>query len=476
MTSKKHISTRGLGRARGTALTAVLAAALTALLVPVTGAAGPQAAPDNQSKPQISGIAAKGQTLTAESGSWTGSTPMTFTYQWRRCDDDDDADECDDVSGATGQAYALGSDDVGKRMRVNVKATNADGSAAAVSDPTAVVTEGTPINQVEPRISGTPTEGQQLTATNGTWVGVQPMTFTYQWVRCGTDGGDPLGSKCAVISGATKSTYTPVAADVGSRLRVRVTAKNSAGGTTDASNATAVVAAGKAPTNTRRPGIAGSMVEGTTVTLDRGAWTGASSFTHQWLRCNSAGGACVPIAGATGTQYRLTAADVGHKIRANVTARNSRGPTTVMSAESATVVPAGPSGVVLLPTGERSIPATSVATTERLVVSEVRFSPNPVRSRRAPINVRVRVKDTRGFVVRDATVFVRSTPLVTRGQPSRVRTATDGWASFTMVPRFNFPRPRNGFNVQYFVKAYRAGDHPLAGVAGYRLVQVRLAR
>jgi hypothetical protein len=26
------------------------------------------------------------------------------------------------------------------------------------------------------------------------------------------------------------------------------------------------------------------------------------------------------------------------------------------------------------------------------------------------------------------------------------------------------------------VKAYRAGDNPLAGVAGYRLVQVRLAR
>jgi hypothetical protein len=400
---------------------------------------------------------------------------MTFAYQWKRCDADD-ADDCDDVSGATGQAYALDSGDVGKRIRASVTASNADGSASEVSDATAVVTEGTPVSQADPRISGTPTEGQQLTATNGTWVGAQPMTFTYQWVRCGADGGDPLGSKCAAISGATKSTYTPVAADVRSRLRVRVTAKNSAGGTIDASNATAVVSPGRAPANTRRPGIAGSMVEGATVTLDRGAWTGAASFTHQWLRCNAAGGACVPIAGATGAHYRLTAADVGHKIRANVTARNSRGPTTVMSVESATVVPAGPAGVVLLPSGERSIPATSVAATERLVVSEVRFSPNPVTSRRAPINVRVRVKDTRGFIVRDALVFVRSTPLVTRGQPSRVRTATDGWASFTMVPRFNFPRPRNGFNVQYFVKAYRAGDHPLAGVAGYRLVQVRLAR
>lgn len=460
-------------RAAGTALTAIVAAALTALLLPLSGSAGPQAAPVNETEPSIGGIAAKGQTLTASPGSWSGTTPITFTYQWRRCNDE--GANCSDVGGATGQTYVLGSDDVGKRIRVRVTASNTDGTSNALSNATPEVTEGTPVNQTEPQISGTPTEGQQLTATNGTWVGVQPMTFAYQWVRCGADGGNPDGSNCAVISGATKSTYTPVAADVGSRLRVRVTATNSAGGTTDASNATAVVSGSNAPVNTRRPAITGSMVEGATVTLDRGTWTGASTFSFQWLRCDSAGGACVAIPGATSTQYRLTAADVGHKIRANVTARNTRGPTTVMSGEPATVVPAGPAGVVVLPTGERSIPATSVSTTERLVVSEVQFSPNPIRSRTGPISIRVRVKDTRGYIVRDALVFVRSTPLVTKGE-SRVRTATDGWASFTVLPRFNFPRPRNGFNVQYFVKAYRAGDHPLAGIAGYRLVQVRLAR
>jgi hypothetical protein len=44
-----------------------------------------------------------------------------------------------------------------------------------------------------------------------------------------------------------------------------------------------------------------------------------------------------------------------------------------------------------------------------------------------------------------------------------------------MTPRSTFPQPRNGYNVQFFVKAYRSGDNPLAGVAGYRLVQVKLA-
>jgi hypothetical protein len=57
----------------------------------------------------------------------------------------------------------------------------------------------------------------------------------------------------------------------------------------------------------------------------------------------------------------------------------------------------------------------------------------------------------------------------------RVETQADGFATFQLVPNANFPQPRNGFNVQFFVKAYRAGDPPLAGIAGYRLVQVRLA-
>ena len=455
------------------AVTAALAAVMTSLFVPLSGSAGPQAAPGNTALPTIAGVAAKDQTLTASPGTWSGTPPITFAYQWLRCDDD--GADCDAIPSAAGQTYVLGSSDVDTRVRVRVTASNAEGGSNALSNATAEVTEGTPRNAGEPRISGSAVEGQGLTTSNGSWVGSQPMSFTYQWVRCGADGGRPDGSNCAVISGATKTTYAAAAADVGARLRVRVTAKNSSGSATSTSNATQIVAASKPPANTKRPSISGSMVEGATVTLDRGTWTGAATFSYQWLRCNSAGGSCVPIAGATGTQYRLTAADVGHKLRANVTARNTRGPATVMSGEPATVAPAGPAGVTQLPSGERSIPATSVASTERLVVSEVRFSPNPIRSRRSPITIRVRVKDTRNFIVRDALVFVRSTPLVTKGE-RRVRTATDGWASFTVLPRFNFPRPRNGFNVQYFVKAYRSGDNPLAGVAGYRLVQVRLAR
>ena len=50
------------------------------------------------------------------------------------------------------------------------------------------------------------------------------MTFTYQWRRC-----DSAGSNCSDIAGATASTYVLVAADVGSRIRARISATNPAG-------------------------------------------------------------------------------------------------------------------------------------------------------------------------------------------------------------------------------------------------------
>jgi hypothetical protein len=95
-----------------------------------------------------------------------------------------------------------------------------------------------------------------------------------------------------------------------------------------------------------------------------------------------------------------------------------------------------------------------------------------VTSRTAPITVRVQVTARGGKHVDGARVFMRATPRVVQGQ---TQTTQAGWATLTLVPNQLFPQPRDGFNVQFFVKAYRAGDPPLGGVAGYRLVQVRLA-
>jgi hypothetical protein len=118
---------------------AAAASALTALAA-VAGFAEAQAqiAPTNTTPPAISGTARDGDTLTASQGTWTGDDPMTFTYQWQRCDVN--GANCADLAGSTLPAYAVQTSDVGNRLRVRVTATNATGPTTANSQPTAAVT------------------------------------------------------------------------------------------------------------------------------------------------------------------------------------------------------------------------------------------------------------------------------------------------------------------------------------------------
>src|SRR5947208_604859 len=102
----------------------------------VVAASALAAAPTNQTAPSISGKAMVGQTLTADKGEWSGS-PTTFTYQWQRCDND--GTSCGDIAGAVQKTYKLTDADTGNTVRVQVKATNADGSTTAESNQTDVI-------------------------------------------------------------------------------------------------------------------------------------------------------------------------------------------------------------------------------------------------------------------------------------------------------------------------------------------------
>jgi hypothetical protein len=193
------------------------------------------------------------------------------------------------------------------------------------------------------------------------------------------------------------------------------------------------------------------------------------------MSCDTAGSRCADIADANAKTYRLQTADVGKTIRVRVAAANREGSTTVTSAATAVVASSGPAGQIKLPNGETSIPVTSVGEGQRLVITDVQFSPNPVRVfANAPISVRVKVKDRRGFAVRGALVFVRSTPEVTSTPPEQL-TQQDGWVTLTTVPQADFPRDP-AYNVQVFVRASRPGEDPLAGISTRRLVQFGLSR
>src|SRR5690242_18953785 len=72
--------------------------------------------PASTSLPSVSGSAAVGQTLNASSGTWSGTTPMTYGYQWQQCDSGGGA--CSAISGANSSSYVIASTLAGKTLRV----------------------------------------------------------------------------------------------------------------------------------------------------------------------------------------------------------------------------------------------------------------------------------------------------------------------------------------------------------------------
>ena len=213
-------------------------------------------------------------------GTWAGTATITYARQWKRCNSV--GGSCTNISGATGTTYTLVAADVGSTIKLTVTATNGVGNTAADAATTAVVAPLPPANTALPTITGTAQDGQTLTSTTGTWNGTTPLTYSRQWRRC-----DSAGANCTDISGATATTYTATSADVGSKIRVVVTATNGAGSANATSAATASVTA-VAPVNTAAPTITGTAKEGELLTASPGTWSGTTpiTYTYQWQQCS----------------------------------------------------------------------------------------------------------------------------------------------------------------------------------------------
>ncbi len=105
--------------------TGPLPPAAPTLTAVVTTPPPPPQAPANVVPPSISGTQREGQVLTAAQGSWSGSGPITYSYEWLRC-----APACT-TTGATGETYPLTAADAKRRMMVRVTAVNQAGTATA---------------------------------------------------------------------------------------------------------------------------------------------------------------------------------------------------------------------------------------------------------------------------------------------------------------------------------------------------------
>jgi hypothetical protein len=378
-------------------------------------------------------------------------------------------------------SVALGSTAVGASTTTTTASTTTGsttkGSTTTGSTTTASMTTGStttaiattaaepaPVNVSPPTISGSAQDGALLTAEPGSWSN-SPSSYAFQWLRC-----DSAGGSCAAIAGANSQHYTVSSADVGHRLRVLVTASNGGGSGTASSQPTAVVEpSGSAPANTAVPQISGTAEQGAALTVSNGSWSGTQpiGFDYNWQRCDPAGGNCVTVVShTTSARYTLSGGDVGHAIRAQVTAKNARGSSTATTRPTAVVA------ATKIPQRVTTVAVTQVALPDRLVVDRVAFSPSVVTSRAEPITARFHVSTTRGLSVQGALVYALGLPYGwTYTAPEQATDAT-GWATITIHATQTMPLRRAALVM--FVRARKPGDNLLAGVSARRLVQVRI--
>lgn len=283
--------------------------------------------------PAILGSARVGRRLTTYAGAWCGKRPMRFSYRWQRCR----SGGCMTIRGVRAPTYTPTKRDLDTALRVTITARSTAGTTTVKSSPKQVG-RTRPTNTSLPNISGTAQEGFELTASTGTWTGLEPLAYAYQWRRC-----DALGSGCASIPGANTATYVPAGADAGGTMRVVVTTTNSSGSKSATSAQTGVVApttqAAIAPSNSSLPTVTGSATEGSTFSGSSGSWSGTApiSYAYQWQRCDAGGANCSSVSGATAQTYLLGTSDVGFTLRFRVSATNGGGSSAAVSPPTAVV-------------------------------------------------------------------------------------------------------------------------------------------
>ncbi len=304
---------------------------------------------------------AVGRTVSASTSNWHPTDPVT--YQWLR--------GTTPIAGATAQDFVLTTADLGQQISVRVtegsRADQMTNYAVLTSPKTAAVAAGS-LMTATPTIA-TPAAGalvgQRLDLTTGTW-GPTGVALAIQWQR-GT------GGTFTDIAGATGTSHTLTAADLGATIRATVTGSLTGYTTTERTSAeTATVTApvvAPTPVTGPTPTLTGTARVGRVLTAGPGSWSPSSAtLTYQWLRNGS------PIAGARSRTYTLARADVNRSISVRVTG-TAPGHTATSKTSAARKVLAATSSTTVSTKGARRaaiftirVTATGVTATGKVTV------------------------------------------------------------------------------------------------------------
>ncbi|HWI71878.1 MAG TPA: hypothetical protein VNT55_07985, partial [Baekduia sp.] len=295
---------------------------------------GPAPAPRSIAVPTLKGEGVVGGQLSCRAGTW--STSGTSTITWLR----DGAA----IAGATGKDYVIAADDLGHAVGCRETMANAAGSASADSA-TLSIALAAPTLQAAPQVAGETWPGGVARCSSGLWSSA-PETYDYRWLL---DGG--------ALDGATSAAHEVAADEQGHDLACEVVARN-AGGTSAAARSRAVVITEPPPAPAGGgPRIVGDPVVDQAVACDPGPWTGARSFTYNWLRGENA------IDGATAASYVAQARDIGQALSCVLTVAGGGGTVTVRTA-AVVVRPAAHTSAILRPIGAVTLTGTSTTTAQ----------------------------------------------------------------------------------------------------------------
>lgn len=263
------------------------------------------------------------------SGSVAGSTatataiPASSTLQWQR-ETSAGSGSYADISGETGTTYETTASDVGRQLRVVGTYSGASTASGATSAVTALDVSTPPV------ISGTAVVGGTLSATAAA---ANAGTVTYAWQR-----ETSAGSGSYSATGDAGRSYALTAGDVGLRLRIVATTTNGSQTATGTSNVSAVVVPSGA--------ISGDAVVGSLLTA-----TATSGSSVQWEREDApSSGTYSALGGETGANYTVSAADVGLRLRVELSnngATVQTGATSAVAALSVTAPSLSGTGTVL---------------------------------------------------------------------------------------------------------------------------------